>query len=169
MKLKKEKKIRKLLGERFHLYVDNNGNWKLFRKYNDLEIYFSNENTEIMNSEDNSEKELLKFAKKNRKYNVEKSIITITSVILWLAVGLAFVNIFISSEIVIGFILGIEFLAVCQVLIKSISKEHNFNLANKDLEEEIKLQTAQNKLYNNTQYKGNRFYSRRNRFTARRR
>ena len=140
MKLKKEKKIRKLLGERFHLYVDNNGNWKLFRKYNDLEIYFSNENTEIMNSEDNSEKELLKFAKKNRKYNVEKSIITITSVILWLAVGLAFVNIFISSEIVIGFILGIEFLAVCQVLIKSISKEHNFNLANKDLEEEIKLQ-----------------------------
>ena len=140
MKLKKEKKIRKLLGERFHLYVDNNGNWKLFRKYNDLEIYFSNENTEIMNSEDNSEKELLKFAKKNRKYNVEKSIITITSVILWLAVGLAFVNIFISSEIVRGFILGIEILAVCQVLIKSIAKEHNFNLANKDLEEEIKLQ-----------------------------
>lgn len=38
-----------------------------------------------------------------------------------------------------------------------------------DKEEEIKLQTAQNKLYNNTQYKGNRFYSRRNRFTARRR
>lgn len=38
-----------------------------------------------------------------------------------------------------------------------------------DKEEEIKLQTSQNKLYNNTQYKGNRFYSRRNRFTARRR
>ena len=38
-----------------------------------------------------------------------------------------------------------------------------------DKGEEIKLQTAQNKLYNNTQYKGNRFYSRRNRFTARRR
>ena len=38
-----------------------------------------------------------------------------------------------------------------------------------DKEEEIKLHTSQNKLYNNTQYKGNRFYSRRNRFTARRR
>lgn len=139
MKLKKEKKIRKLLGERFHLHVDNHGNWKLFRKYNDLEIYFSNENTEIMNSEDNSEKELLKFAKKNRKYNVEKSITNITSVILWLAAGLAFVNIFISSEIVRGFILGIDLLAVCQVLIKSIVKEHNFNQTNKDLEEEIKL------------------------------
>ena len=139
MKLKKEKKIRKLLGERFHLHVDNHGNWKLFRKYNDLEIYFSNENTEIMNSEDNSEKELLKFAKKNRKYNVEKSITNITSVILWLAAGLAFVNIFISSEIVRGFILGIDLLAVCQVLIKSIVKEHNFNQTNKDLKEEIKL------------------------------
>lgn len=139
MKLKKEKKIRKLLGERFHLHVDNHGNWKLFRKYNDLEIYFSNENTEIMNSEDNSEKELLKFAKKNRKYNVEKSITNITSVILWLAAGLAFVNIFISSEIIRGFVLGIDLLAVCQVLIKSIVKEHNFNQTNKDLVEEIKL------------------------------
>lgn len=141
MKLKKEKKIRKLLGERFHLYVDNHGNWKLFRKYNDLEIYLSNENTEIMNSEDNSEKELLKFSKKNRKYNVEKSITTITSVILWLAAGLAFVNIFISSEVIRGFVLGIDLLAVCQVLIKSIAKEHNFNLANKDLVEEIKLKS----------------------------
>lgn len=139
MKLKKEKKIRKLLGERFHLHVDNHGNWKLFRKYNDLEIYFSNENTEIMNSEDNSEKELLKFAKKNRKYNVEKSITNITSVILWLAAGLAFINIFISSEVIRGFVLGIDLLAVCQVLIKSIAKEHNFNQTNKDLEEEIKL------------------------------
>lgn len=141
MKLKKEKKIRKLLGERFHLSVDNHGNWGLFRKYNDLEIYFSNENTEIMNSEDNSEKELLKFAKKNRKYNVEKSITTITSVILWLAAGLAFVNIFISSEVIRGFVLGIDLLAVCQVLIKSIAKEHNFNLTNKDLVEEIKLKS----------------------------
>lgn len=113
MKLKKEKKIRKLLGERFHLYVDNHGNWKLFRKYSDLEIYLSNENTEIMNSENNSEKELLKFAKKNRKYNVEKSITTITLVILWLAAGLAFINIFISSEVIRGFVFGIDLLAVC--------------------------------------------------------
>lgn len=139
MKLKKEKKIRKLLGERFHLYVDNHGNCKLFRKYSDLEIYLSNENTEIMNSENNSEKELLKFAKKNRKYNVEKSITTITLVILWLAAGLAFINIFISSEVIRGFVLGIDLLAVCQVLIKSIAKEHNFNQTNKDLVEEIKL------------------------------
>lgn len=139
MKLKKEKKIRKLLGERFHLYVDNHGNWKLFRKYSDLEIYLSNENTEIMNSENNSEKELLKFAKKNRKYNVEKSITTITLVILWLAASLAFINIFISSEVIRGFVLGIDLLAVCQVLIKSIAKEHNFNQTNKDLVEEIKL------------------------------
>lgn len=141
MKLKKEKKIRKLLGERFHLYVDNHGNWKLFRKYSDLEIYLSNENTEIMNSENNSEKELLKFAKKNRKYNVEKSITTITLVILWLAAGLAFINIFISSEVIRGFVFGIDLLAVCQTLIKSISREHNFNQTNKDLVEEIKLKS----------------------------
>lgn len=141
MKLKKENKIRKLLGERFHLYVDNHGNWKLFRKYSDLEIYLSNENTEIMNSENNSEKELLKFAKKNRKYNVEKSITTITLVILWLAAGLAFINIFISSEVIRGFVFGIDLLAVCQTLIKSIAREHNFNQTNKDLVEEIKLKS----------------------------
>lgn len=141
MKLKKEKKIRKLLGERFHLHVDNHGNWKLFRKYSDLEIYLSNENTEIMNSENNSEKELLKFAKKNRKYNVEKLITTITLVILWLAAGLTFINIFISSEVIRGFVLGIDLLAVCQTLIKSIVREHNFNQTNKDLVEEIKLKS----------------------------
>lgn len=37
MKLKKEKKIRKLLENQFHLCVDNYGNWKLFRKYDKME------------------------------------------------------------------------------------------------------------------------------------
>ena len=139
MILKNEAKIRKLLGNQFHLCVDNYGNWKLFRKYDNSKLYFSTENIDIMNSNNNSEKELLRFAKKNRKYNVEKSIITITSVILWLAVGLAFVNIFISSEIVRGFILGIDFLALWQSLIKMVVSNHNLKCKTKALKEKIEL------------------------------
>lgn len=58
MKLKKEKKIRKLLGNQFHLCVDNYGNWKLFRKYDNSKLYFSAENIDIMNSNNNSEKRI---------------------------------------------------------------------------------------------------------------
>lgn len=139
MKLKKEKKIRKLLGERFHLYVDNNGNWKLFRKYDNSKLYFSTENIDIMNSNNNSEKELLRFAKKNRRYDADKVIFNTTLTIVWLNVILASVNIFINSEVIRGFILGIDFLALWQSLIKMVVSNHNLKCKTKALKEKIEL------------------------------
>lgn len=139
MKLKKEKKIRKLLGNQFHLCVDNYGNWKLFRKYDNSKLYFSAENIDIMNSNNNSEKELLRFAKKNRRYDADKVIFNTTLTILWLNVILASVNIFINSEVIRGFILGIDFLALWQSLIKMVVSNHNLKCKTKALKEKIEL------------------------------
>ena len=139
MKLKKEKKIRKLLGNQFHLCVDNYGNWKLFRKYDNSKLYFSAENIDIMNSNNNSEKELLRFAKKNRRYDADKVIFNTTLTIVWLNVILASVNIFINSEVIRGFILGIDFLALWQSLIKMVVSNHNLKCKTKVLKEKIEL------------------------------
>lgn len=139
MKLKKEKKIRKLLGNQFHLCVDNYGNWKLFRKYDNSKLYFSAENIDIMNSNNNSEKELLRFAKKNRRYDADKVIFNTTLTIVWLNVILASVNIFINSEVIRGFILGINFLALWQSLIKMVVSNHNLKCKTKALKEKIEL------------------------------
>ena len=139
MKLKKEKKIRKLLGNQFHLCVDNYGNWKLFRKYDNSKLYFSVENIDIMNSNNNSEKELLRFAKKNRRYDADKVIFNTTLTIVWLNVILASVNIFINSEVIRGFILGIDFLALWQSLIKMVVSNHNLKCKTKALKEKIEL------------------------------
>ena len=139
MKLKKEKKIRKLLGHQFHLCVDNYGNWKLFRKYDNSKLYFSAENIDIMNSNNNSEKELLRFAKKNRRYDADKVIFNTTLTIVWLNVILASVNIFINSEVIRGFILGIDFLALWQSLIKMVVSNHNLKCKTKALKEKIEL------------------------------
>lgn len=139
MKLKKEKKIRKLLGNQFHLCVDNYGNWKLFRKYDNSKLYFSAENIDIMNSNNNSEKELLRFAKKNRRYDADKVIFNTTLTIVWLNVILASVNIFINSEVIRGFILGIDFLALWQSLIKMVVSNHNLKCKTKALKEKIEL------------------------------
>lgn len=139
MKLKKEKKIRKLLGNQFHLCVDNYGNWKLFRKYDNSKLYFSAENIDIMNSNNNSEKELLRFAKKNRRYDADKVIFNTTLTIVWLNVILASVNIFINSEVIRGFILGIDLLALWQSLIKMVVSNHNLKCKTKALKEKIEL------------------------------
>ena len=139
MKLKKEKKIRKLLENQFHLCVDNYGNWKLFRKYDNSKLYFSAENIDIMNSNNNSEKELLMFAKKNRRYDADKVIFNTTLTIVWLNVILASVNIFINSEVIRGFILGIDFLALWQSLIKMVVSDHNLKCKTEALKEKIEL------------------------------
>lgn len=139
MILKNEAKIRKLLGNQFHLCVDNYGNWKLFRKYDNSKLYFSTENIDIMNSNNNSEKELLRFAKKNRRYDADKVIFNTTLTIVWLNVILASVNIFINSEVIRGFILGIDFLALWQSLIKMVVSNHNLKCKTKALKEKIEL------------------------------
>lgn len=82
--MKKEAKIRKMLGNNYHLNSDSDGNWKLFRKYSDWELYMSNNNPAIMTSENNTEEELYKFAKEHYVWNeliiIDKLIIIILSI-----------------------------------------------------------------------------------------
>lgn len=70
--LKKEKKIRKLLDyKKYHLCTSSNGEWSLFRKYEDWDLYMSKENKAIMTNETHTEEDLLKFVKKHRKYDMQ--------------------------------------------------------------------------------------------------
>ena len=71
--MKNEFKIRRLLGDDFHLNVEleENGEtkWCLYRHYEDKELYYDKNNRPIMTSADSTEKDLLKYARKNHKYN----------------------------------------------------------------------------------------------------
>lgn len=69
--LKEEKKIRKLLDyKRYHLHTTSEGEWQLFKKYEDLDTYYSKKNKAIMTNETHTEEDLLKFAKEHKKYSL---------------------------------------------------------------------------------------------------
>lgn len=76
---------------------------------------------------------------KNRIYDADKVIFNTTLTIVWLNVILASVNIFINSEVIRGFILGIDFLALWQSLIKMVVSNHNLKCKTKALKEKIEL------------------------------
>lgn len=100
--MNKENQIRKLLGNRYHLGVEYDGSkvlkWSLYKKYKDLNIYFSKENQPIMTSETNTEEELYNFAKLHYKkdYNKQGSkIIGISLIVVWIV---SIINIFFNGK-----------------------------------------------------------------------
>lgn len=103
---KKIMKARRLLDyDKYHLcetFDGFNETWKLFEKYDG---WMHDGSEPIMTSETNTEKELLKFAKKHKEYKIIDFymfllIIPITAVIL------SFVNIKFNSELLRGIIYG---------------------------------------------------------------
>lgn len=102
--MKREKEIRKLLGNDYHLSVEMTDGevmqWVLFRNYNDTTIYFSKDNKPIMRSGQNTEEELYEFAKKHHRPDGDKTkhIIRITcSLAIWI---LSIVNIYLSIDLI---------------------------------------------------------------------
>lgn len=93
-----EFKIRKMLGNNYHLGVsveNENISWKLFRKYSDWELYMSNDNSAIMTSENNTEEELYKFAKEHYVWNELKTIDSVITVLLTINLIVVIINILI--------------------------------------------------------------------------
>lgn len=142
--MKKELKIRRLLGNNYHLWVnlkeDGTYAWKLYRKYNNSDLYFSKFNKAIMTSEDSTEKDLLKFAKKNREYDYSEIDGHINLAIAWINFILALINIFFNN-----YTMRIIILSTCiHTLIKGFTgmyvSDKKFNNNMKRLKEEAIIQ-----------------------------
>ncbi|MBR5227497.1 MAG: hypothetical protein IKV94_02555 [Clostridia bacterium] len=134
--IKNEERIRYLLGVDYHLNTNTNGEWSLYRQYDNGEMYFSNENKPIMTSETHTDKDLLKFAKQHRKYCVEVVMSGARVIIMLLALALLVLNIFIfNNNIIRGIILGIEIIVVVESILQSIITEHNYDLKTEQYKE----------------------------------
>ena len=92
-KQKKIDKIRKNLGDNFHLGMeydlDNEKNWyiknwKLFEEYDNPKVYFSKDNTPLMDSEHDTLDELYEFSKQVKEYDEAtiKTIVNITMIMI---------------------------------------------------------------------------------------
>ena len=138
MSLKKEFKIRKMLGDRFHLYTDSKGNWVLFRKfYGDL--YFSEQNKPIMTNETHSGKDLLKFARKNREYNVLLILSGFRVMLAIINVILCFTNVFLHINALRWVTMGINFVIITECIVHFIINDHNWKIDEEYHKEIIKL------------------------------
>ena len=142
LEMKNETKIRNWLGDRYHLNVTltysanslKKLNWKLFRKYQNFEIDGSEP---IMNSDDNTEEELFKFAKKHRRYD-EGKVIGITGILLsllaafFITLGLVFENNNIKYVAV-----GIDIAVIIISIVRYVISELNFKVTRLELLESI--------------------------------
>ena len=141
--MKKEWEIRRLLGNDYHLgktyKEDGNISWVLFRRYDNFNIYISEKNKPIMTSENNTEKELYKFAKKHHQIDIESFYYKICLLVSYLMLGLVIVNIFVNSVFIRGIFWGVEtFLIISEILIFIISNR-NHKIKQEKMKEEINI------------------------------
>lgn len=139
--MKNESKIRRLLGYDYHLCVyydcitpyDTIIQWKLYKNYDDIDVYFSNDNKPIMDSEHNTEKELLEFAKTHHKINEYKAANLIRLILLYILFILAIVNVFISKKELRYIILSNELTLMIESIVSFNVYNHNWKVKMKNV------------------------------------
>ncbi len=140
--LNKINKIRKLLGNEYHLcikYNPDNPEWILYRNYMDKQVYFSLDNEAIMSSENNSLDDLYKFAKEHHKINGILVETHIHSIIAFLLLIIQIINIIIiKSDYVKGLILGADYIIIINCLIKLVVLSINSKKEENELKEQFK-------------------------------
>lgn len=145
--MKNENKIRMLLGNDYHLCVSVNWDadgceittWKLFRKYNDSKMYFSTDNKAIMTSEENTEEELLKFAKEHYKYDYIKIHSWLRVIVSYVVVMILMANIFISNSYIRTIGLSIDAYLLIDCFISFIVMDHNEKIKMKQWSKDMEL------------------------------
>lgn len=133
---KKENEIRKLLGNRYHLYtsyridLEEPEEWKLYKKYDDPLMYFSVLNQPIMTSKKNSFDELYEFAKKHHEIDEHHFMGLLNVIVAWFAMIIIIINIFIQDETIRGFTFGIDFMIIIYGLVslKIYKKNHKIKM-----------------------------------------
>lgn len=124
------RKVRRLLDyNKYHLFEDSNGSWKLYRKY---EGYPFDKMGPIMTSEDYTYEDLLKFAKSHKKYDLRN---TSRNIIVFIALILCLVNIFTKGLSL--FILGLDLAFIIVLIFDTIEISHNHKVTMMELEEDF--------------------------------
>lgn len=138
--IKNENKIRKLLGNDycletsvvFPIQKERRGRWAL---YSDKDIYLERP---IMTSETNTEKELLKFAKKHHEYNItlfHSKLRVAVAIVMMIA---AWANIFINSSTIRIVTLSVDAYLIFECLLSGLVDNHNFKVKILKFREEFK-------------------------------
>ena len=152
--IKNENKIRKLLGNDycletravFPIQKERRGRWAL---YSDKDTYLERP---IMTSETNTEKELLKFAKKHHEYNItlfHSKLRVAVAVVIMIAM---WANIFINNSTIRIVALSIDAYLVFECLLSWLVDNHNFKVKMLKFREEVKYLRGGEE---NEKYRGN--------------
>lgn len=142
----KENKIRKLLGNEYHLctHYDEDLNlkyWVLHRHYKDPKICFSDLNKPIMTSDDSTIDDLYNFAKKHHKINIQRAAVMVNLIITYICLIILILNSFIfNSDFIRYFVLGMDIEIIIINLVLWKFDNHNFNVDMLELKEVIKQQ-----------------------------
>ena len=142
--IKEIKKIRKLLGNDYHLGIKYSAfeskiqEWKLYKNYNDTRVYFSPDNKAIMSNETNTIDDLYNFAKKHHKIDEHLYMSKFNIIIAWLCLLLVILNIvFFKNDIIRGFIFGIDFMIIVSSLVSHNIWNKNWKVNMLELQENL--------------------------------
>lgn len=138
--MKKINKIRKMLGDRYHLSVESDGveitGWVLFKNYtNGDPIYWSKDNRSIMRSEENTLEDLYKFAKTHQKLDLDKVILRVSLWILTVALIICIINFYFHSNILRTIIWTIDAMVILIDAVVHIVFNKNFKVDMRELNE----------------------------------
>lgn len=139
--MKNESKIRRLLGYDYHLCVyykyitpyDTIVQWKLYKKYDDIDIYFSNDNKPIMDNEHNTEDELLEFAKTHHKIDEYKAANITRLILLIILLILSIINMFIHNVSLRHIIISSEIILLIESIVSFNVHNHNWRVKVKNV------------------------------------
>ncbi len=144
MDIKLDGKIRRLLGNDYHLcsLIREPGKverWSLYRYYEDHNIYFSELNKPIMTSETNTAEELYKYAKKHYKWNLATILSKANFIIGLIALIVLIINIFvIKNDTLRRVVLTVNLCSIFTSTIILIVDSHNINVSVDEHIESIK-------------------------------
>lgn len=144
MKSKDESKIRKWLGDRYHLnteitFLEDKTkivSWKLFRVYPG---WLEDNSEAIMTSETHTDKELMNFAKKHRKYDLSMVDNMTFIVIAHFNFILVILSFLIGSKCMLGFTYGINFVIIVTCIIKDIFINKNSKVSKLEFKERVDI------------------------------
>lgn len=139
----KERKIRHLLKDNYHLCTEYDWNfkvkkWKLYKKYDVMSTYFRSDNKPIMTSETHTLKDLYKFAKKHHKINLMQSIHLTGTIIAVICLLVSILNTFVfKNDIVRYCIFTTDIVLIIIFTVIFVIDNRNFNIDMLEMKEEI--------------------------------
>lgn len=125
-------KIRKLLGNEYHLYesISINGiKWVLYKRYKDSKVYFSKDNEPIMSSDTHTLEQLKEYAKTHHKVDfgviISKIYIIIATINL---ISMVLNSFIIKSKFINGLNNGISLIIIISCLVDYYVLNKNYKV-----------------------------------------